>query len=122
MKRLALVLSMFMFVSLLYSCTKRSGCKMVEGTYVTGEYEYLSEPMQIMNGNTVVAETRGMITSDDGYIIALKEKSIPSSYRKNGMKKRVAATFIDDSEITLLNEVKSTFMGYYKLRCIENIE
>lgn len=113
-----------MALSFLYaisSCTKKSNCEMVEGVHRTGYFKYFDEP--------VYNKTRGILLDsidqqippvDDAnmFIIGFSEKSIPQSYRKKGLIKKVFVSYELPDDISLLNY--NSNLNVYKLKCIED--
>ena len=121
MKKILLIMLASVFVCTVSSCTKRYNCEMVEGVHRTGYFKYFDEP--------VYNKTRGILLDsidqqippvDDAsmFIIGFSEKSIPQSYRKKGLIKKVFVSYELPDDISLLNY--NSNLNVYKLKCIED--
>lgn len=95
---------------------------MVEGVHRTGYFKYFDKP--------VYNKTRGILLDsidqqippvDDAslFIIGFSENSIPQSYRKKGLTKKVFVSY-ELPDISLLDYTSS--LNVYKLKCIEEIK
>ena len=120
MKKLSLILSVFVLICTVSSCTKKCGCEMVEGRHFTGYYEYYEdvEAAGITEYNYFTKHHKGFLVieyPDDPCYLGLEQSSIPHKFRKDGLKTKVNATFkwIEPSGAYIPEDL------HYKLLCIE---
>lgn len=121
MKKLSVIMSIFVLICIVASCTKKSNCEMVEGVHRTGYFKYFDEPVYNKTRGILLDSIDQQIPSVDDaslFIIGFYENSIPQNYRKKGLTKQVFVSY-ELPEFSL--GVYTSSLNVYKLKCIEEI-